>query len=179
MTRLLIFGLIVALASCESPSRAAGAARVVQPLLVPIQHEGRELYQDVEGFAYDRAGHRERGPKGIVFDGASVPWPFWLIMLPDGSHRRAVYIHDLSYGYKGKLPDGCVVTRAEADTEFYNGLIDVGFSCTRAGLAYRGVRAGGWRAWNNSTGQPIILPVDQRVMLSRTKPTLIKHILAP
>ncbi len=175
----IILGLLVALASCEAPRAIHGNARTVQPLLVPILHEGREKYQDIEGLEYTRAGHKEKGPKGIVFDGASVPWPFWLLMLPDGTHRYAAYIHDLCYGYKGQLPDGCRVTRAEADLEFYNNLRQAGFSKSRAGTAYRGVRMAGWHAWNNSTGTPTILPVEPRMMLAGTKPRLIKHIFAP
>lgn len=176
MIRLLPI-LLFALVSCGSVSPRMSA--VQQPLLVPVLHNGREMYQDIEGFAYERAGHKERGPKGIVFDGASVPWPFWLIMLPDGSHRRAAYIHDLSYGYKGNLPDGCRVTRGEADLEFKNVLLQSGFTPARAGLAYCGVRMGGWHSWARSSGQPLILPVGPRMMLARHKPRLFKHIYAP
>jgi hypothetical protein len=77
-------------------------------------------------------------PKGFVFDGASLPRPFWAIlghpMTPQ--YCTAALIHD--FLYQGKLP------RHKADKIFRTVLKDHGTPNWKAQLMYRGVRLFGW-----------------------------------
>lgn len=89
-------------------------------------------------------------PAGFVCDGQS-----WCI----GEQRAmpAAVIHDLLYSTNGNSPfiseiekweHPCRYTRAEADALFRDGLIKCGVSRTQAWIRWAGLRAFGWKAWN-------------------------------
>lgn len=153
-----------------------------QPLLFPIRYQGEELYQNFEDWTVTVNGQDIKVPAGLVVDGASVPRACWFFMPPDGLHRGAALFHDWSYINRGcNLTRGPPLTRKETDEAFYNLMIEAGVSPNVAGIAYRGVRLGGWAAWA-SRESPLILPVDRHRMatphflLPRTR---FSHLYAP
>lgn len=79
-------------------------------------------------------------PKGFVTDFASLPRVLWSLIPPTGQHAPAAVLHD--YLYKtGRF------TRAASDRFFLDAMKASGVSWTRRWMMYRGVRAGGGRAW--------------------------------
>ncbi len=197
MTRVLPWLLSLALlASCTTPAtltprsiyatpeRAKTLVQkdtIAQPLLVPLVYRGKELYQNLEDWTFtDSQGVVHTVPKGLIVDGASVPRSCWWFMPPDGLHRAGAFAHDWLYINKGRI-DGMNFTRAECDTTFYNLMVAAGVSERRAGLAYRGVRLGGWSVWNREYEGPIILPVSKRMWAPRViEPrTASSHLYAP
>lgn len=150
---------------------------VKQPLLVPIEHDGREQYQLVKPWSFVANGHEQQVPVGLVVDGASVPRAVWSFMPPDGLHRAGAFAHDWTYINRGHI-DGVTLTREQTDQLFYNLMVEAGVSPSRAGIAYRAVRLAGWRAWD-SIETPTILPVDLYSAPRRTgKPSRTPHIYA-
>lgn len=80
-------------------------------------------------------------PEFFVTDFASVPWGLrWLVPV-HGRHGKAVVLHD--YLYRKLL-----VPRLRADQLMLEACEVLGCSWTRKRLLYRGVRLGGWRAFN-------------------------------
>ena len=91
-------------------------------------------------------------PKRYMFDGASIPRPFWRVVgSPWGPYRDAAAVHDYLYS-DGHLeyPE---VTRKQADQYFHQIMIQVGISKVLAAIMYRAVRVGGWRGWNRARKQ--------------------------
>lgn len=86
-------------------------------------------------------------PAGFESDGASVPRFFWRVVFPPTDTRalRAAVIHDWLYRHQ---PKGW--TRAQADALFRRLLIEDGVPSWRAWLAWAGVRAFGWIAWQSN-----------------------------
>lgn len=134
-----------------------------QPNLIPILYHGEELYQNVGRYPYDILGQTEWVEDGQLSDGASVPRLAWWFMPPDGLQRAAALPHDDVYGRQGIMPSGRRIARAQADLMLYDRLVMAGVSKWRAVIVYRNVRAFGWHAWNNSTGHPIVLPVQNEL----------------
>lgn len=90
-----------------------------------------------------------RIPKHYVFDGASIPRPFWRVVgSPWGPYRDAAAVHDYLYSHGHKAyPE---VTRKQADKYFRQIMLEVGIGKTLAAIMYRAVRVGGWRGWNRA-----------------------------
>lgn len=94
------------------------------------------------------AGSTITVPAGFYTDFASTPRLIWFVWPPTGDYELAAVIHDYLY-YTGET------TQKQADQTFRNVMIwlnkqdgyDISWF-TRWAL-YRGVRAGGWVAWNN------------------------------
>lgn len=142
-----------------------------QPILIPILHEGRELYQLVED--YESCGIHV--PHGLVVDGASVPRLAWWFMPPDGLHRGAALIHDWLYINRGDLKDdGIKWCRKACDEMFHSLMLMAGVSRFRAGTAYRAVRRFGWHPWRKSRGEPVILPIRHAAPASQIKKSILK-----
>lgn len=83
-------------------------------------------------------------PEGFFTDFASVPRGLWNILPPDGQHTQAAVLHDFLYNQRrihGR-------TRKECDRIFLEAMKILGVSWMRRRLMYRGVRIGGWVAWN-------------------------------
>lgn len=170
----------LALSSCRVTLLRGGAKAPVaarQPLMVPVLHNGVEKYQVIRRDQFTRHGHTEEIPKGLIVDGASVPRSVWWFMPPDGLHRRAALCHDIPYALKGRFATW-TMTRKQTDEMFYDFMIEDGVSKFRAGVAYRAVRMGGQRPWDNSPGRLTIAPVDDDTRLSaRTqRPMTTRHL---
>lgn len=169
--------LALALLSCESMLPMRARARLTQPLLVPVRVDGHENYQNTREWPVTVNGTTHRIPKGLIVDGASVPRMCWSFMPPDGLHRAGAFFHDWGYINKGILPDGPILTRHQCDEAFYNLMVEAGVSEKRAGLAYRGVRIGGWKVWNRPRQPLLILPVDERMAVRDARErTFSRHI---
>jgi hypothetical protein len=183
ITRLIALALLsVALASCQgTPESVAAPVAFTQPILTPVLYHGQERYQGSKDWTWHRHGRPETVPAGLLVDGASVPRPVWWFLPPDGLHRAAAYAHDWCYILRGKLRNGEVLTRAEADEVFYNLMIEGGVSKPTAAIAHRAVRSFGWMEWRRPYVGPTIAPV-QSVLLAPRAPQrtrLFKHLYAP
>lgn len=118
--------------------------RFYQPDIRPIarrRYRLKALYQIVT-----RVGN-VIVPAGFEHDGASIPRLAWALsgLTPDGLIRAAALVHDFLYRFAAAGERA--VTRAEADLVFYDLMREAGLSRYRAGVAYYGVRAGGWVSW--------------------------------
>ncbi len=183
MTRLLaIICLIACIAGCETaPNAVTAKVAFSQPLLIPIQYHGKELYQNVRDWTVTVNGHDFVIRAGRVVDGASVPRLCWFFMPPDGLHRAGAFFHDEGYELRGHFPNGVEMTKDEVDTAFYNLMREAGVSKPRAGIAYQGVHLFGHPAWD-SIEEPLILPVESQSMTAShftPKRTMFSHIFAP
>jgi hypothetical protein len=79
-------------------------------------------------------------PKGLRFDGASIPRVFWWWYDPSGAAFPAAIIHDYHYTYQP-------ISRRSADGAFYKNLLAIGVRPAAAWLMWLGVRLFGGRAW--------------------------------
>jgi hypothetical protein len=87
-------------------------------------------------------------PAGFENDLASIPSLLTWAIPVNGKHRWAAVIHDYLYSKKGILGDRMKFTRKECDLIFLEGMKVMGVSWWKRSSMYRGVRAGGWVAWN-------------------------------
>jgi hypothetical protein len=154
---------------------------MIQPLLIPILHEGVERYQLGEPWGFSYEGLWEDVPLGLVVDGASVPRIAWTFMPPDGLHRAGSLAHDWLY-----LKQGCMsrfrLLKRECDDLFCDMLVQAGVSRRRAGLAHWAVKTFGNRAWRDIDPIVILPPPARPVYLMAEQPparTLTSHLYAP
>ena len=102
-------------------------------------------------------------PVGYDTDGASVPRAFYNIIARFTDALPAALVHDLRYdplevdGVKRR-----VLTRSQADLEFYRNLRASGVSRRRAWTAYTAVRSFGWRPWNAGTKRGTLNVGDEK-----------------
>lgn len=119
-----------------------------QPDLRPIKESG-DVYRLYQSFYINVDGLLIGADVGLVMDGASVPKAAWSLGLArDGMHRAASFIHDILYINKGVMP-GRTFTRKEADKLFRDMLEFYGIKSWHVWMAYRAVRLGGGKAWND------------------------------
>lgn len=94
-------------------------------------------------------------PEGFIFDGASIPRPFWALLSPVGLLLISGLIHDYGYTYNQlwkKEGDSVSEYRKDAGKEYWDMIfLDVGdtvngFSLVN-GIAWLGVRLGGSGTW--------------------------------
>lgn len=87
------------------------------------------------------SGRFIRVPAGFKTDFASVPQIFWNILPPWGTYGKAAVLHDWNYK---KQEFG----RAFCDAVLLESMEALGVVWWKRFLIYRGVRLGGWAAWN-------------------------------
>lgn len=90
--------------------------------------------------------------KGFVFDRASIPRPFWVIISKDDLSNVPPLFHDLLYRNVGILPTNQVTPfrtfqRKDADDLFLELMKKTGVKSWRARLAYHAVRRFAAFAW--------------------------------
>jgi hypothetical protein len=105
-------------------------------LLRDLDPEGRSFTLD-EPFGYiDPSGTRWQAEKGLVTDGASIPWPLWSIVGGpfEDKYRRAAVIHDFYCDRKYRAWE-------RVHRVFYDAMITAGVSPVKAKMMYYAV----WR----------------------------------
>lgn len=83
-------------------------------------------------------------PAGFVTDGGSVPQFLWGIVSPWGRASKPFLLHDWLYHTQDR-------SRLVSDAILLEAMEVVGVSWFQRLLIYRGVRLGGWVAWNEHT----------------------------
>ncbi len=123
---------------------------LTQPDIVPY---GWRKYELDETWSVSWRGLRFTIPKGFRHDGASIPRIAWTIsgLTPDGLLRAAALLHDALYRYAGRMPESMgpaiEISRSDADTAFYELMVEAGVPRWRAWVAWAGVRVGGRWSW--------------------------------
>jgi hypothetical protein len=105
-------------------------------VLRDIDPKGRNFELE-QPFGYiDPSGTRWQAEKGLVTDGASIPWPLWSIIGGpfEGEYRRAAIIHDFYCDRKYR-------SWKRTHRVFYDAMITGGVSLIKAKLMYYAV----WR----------------------------------
>lgn len=147
-----------------------------QPDIIPVELTEREKQQyGVPGdLAYrlekeyrymwcDEAWRLIIVPKGLIYDGASVPRVAWTLsgILPDGLLRAGALVHDYLYMNRGSLPpqyfrklvqgnwQDCteIFSRRQCDRLFAQILKEADYPAWKITLAYWAIRTFGWYAW--------------------------------
>jgi hypothetical protein len=109
----------------------------------------------VEGeYIYDRTDHKLTVPKGLIFDRASIPRIFWLLISPDDLGNVAPLLHDYLYRNGGKLPKNHVnpyrtYSRRDTDDLFLEVMTKCGVEPWRRKAAYDAVRLASDFAWKD------------------------------
>jgi len=102
-------------------------------ILTPSGFKHWELDKD---FEVDVLGfHKIVVPRGFRTDLASVPRIFWVLIPPFGRYSQAAVVHDYLYRMEHD--------RKEADSIFYDLMIEYGVWKWKAIIMYLGVRAFG------------------------------------
>lgn len=97
-------------------------------------------------------------PVGFQTDFASIPRLLWNILPPDGLYGKAAVVHDWLYKTRlirldcdicaaAKRVHSRLCDRYEADRVFLEGMEVLGVGWLTRHVIYRGVRLGGWWAW--------------------------------
>lgn len=80
-------------------------------------------------------------PRGFKTDLASIPRVLWAVLPPVGKYDAAAVVHDYLYQCNG-------VTRGQADAVLREAMEVLRVRFTQRWTIYLGVRAGGWKPWN-------------------------------
>ncbi len=103
-------------------------------------------------------------PAPFIFDGASIPRPFWPLLSPVGILLIPAIVHDFGYKhnhlYTHTAHGGTVPLWAERDRKFWDQLframsIEVNGIKTVSEIAYRAVRLGGGPTWNKHRAEEV------------------------
>ena len=135
---------------------------------VPIQTKGcgffkrvwrwfssRREWELIDDYSYLHKGVRLFIPKGFIFDGASIPRPFWWILEPTGLLLIPSIFHDYAYQHDylwHMLPEGPAMWKRGAGKAFWDKLfLEIGEAVNGVHFANRvawlSVTVGGWWAW--------------------------------
>lgn len=87
-------------------------------------------------------------PTGFITDGTSIPRCFWNILGPHGPYLPAAVVHDYLYSPWSKSHFPC--DRYTADWLFKEAMWNLGIGWPTREIIYRGVRLGGWAAYQKS-----------------------------
>lgn len=85
-------------------------------------------------------------PSGFITDGGSVPRALWSIVNPWGRASKAYVLHDWMYKNQER-------SRLVSDATLLEAMEVLGVNLIQRWLVYRGVRIGGWVAWNKHKKQ--------------------------
>lgn len=89
---------------------------------------------------------------GFITDFASIPFFLkWLWPSPGGAWDKPAVIHDCLYKARTVMHmngSSRIIDRGEADAIFEEAMTATSTRPTAKAAIYRGVRAGGWRAWS-------------------------------
>jgi hypothetical protein len=112
-------------------------------------------YEVIENYIYDRGTYSIVAPNGFVYDRASIPRIFWVIIDKDSLSNVAPLFHDLLYRNGGVLPNNQVnpyrkFSRKDTDDLFLELMLKSGVKKWRADLAYQAVRRFAALAWKSN-----------------------------
>jgi Protein of unknown function (DUF1353) len=115
-------------------------------------------YEVVDDYVYQARDYKIIVPKGFVYDRASIPRIFWLIIDKDSLSNVAPLFHDLLYRYGGRLPPSLVspyreFSREDTDKLFYDLMVKCGVVQWRSVAAYEAVRNFAESHWNKHNSQ--------------------------
>lgn len=104
-------------------------------------------------------------PKGFIFDGASIPRAFWLVMNPTGLMFIPSIFHDCGYRYnswidKNYNPIFENAGRKFFDDQFKDMGIYVNESNITSPMAWTALRGFGWLGWNQGRKEDRKVRVD-------------------
>jgi len=121
---------------------------------VKVQQIGATAdYEVVEDYTYESSGYKITVPKGFVYDRASIPGIFWVVIDKDSLSNVAPLFHDFLYRYGGKPETKYVVpyrtfTREQTDNLFAELMTKSGVVEWRRKAAYKAVRNFSGPYWN-------------------------------
>ena len=112
-------------------------------------------YEVLEDYTYDSGSYKITVFKGFVYDRASIPRIFWVLIDKDSLGNVAPLFHDLLYRHGGVLARNQLspyrkFSRKETDDLFLELAAKCGVSKLRRELAYEAVRQFGWVAWKGT-----------------------------
>lgn len=115
------------------------------PLVVEVMPSGKRfrLHYDFT-YLWKREYIEVHVKAGFVTDFASVPRIFRIIIPKLGRYNKAAVIHDAIYQ---NVIAGHKFIRAQADSIFRDGMIDLGVARWKVNIMYWAVRVGGGMAW--------------------------------
>ena len=123
---------------------------------VKVKQRGSSPYYEVvDDYTYDFGNHKITVPKGFVYDRASIPRVFWLLVDKDSLSNVAPLFHDLLYKYGGRLQANLVspyrtFNREETDKLFLELMTKCGVDEWRRAAAYEAVRNFSGSYWNDN-----------------------------
>lgn len=109
-------------------------------------------YVVVKDYTYDAGPYKLVVRNGFIYDRASIPRIFWVLIDKDSLGNVAPLVHDLLYRSGGVLPEGQVspyrkFSRKETDDLFLEVMTKCGVAEWRRVAAYQAVRRFAGRAW--------------------------------
>lgn len=124
-----------------------------------VNAAGKALYVLRDSLTQQTVEHGPiTAPVGTLTDFASIPdSAHWYLDKDDPSIALACIIHDHLYKNAGRLPDGRVLTRKQADELLRAGMIACGARPAQARVVYWAVRLGGGRSWGKGHEQGITI----------------------
>lgn len=163
----LVGFLIFAVAGVRGSALAEPVDRFVGELdLLDLDPQGVR-FTLAQPFGYiDPSGTRWQAEKGLVTDGASIPWPLWSIVGAPftGPYRRAAVIHDFYCDRKYRAWE-------KVHRVFYDAMITGGVDPLKAKLMYYAVWRFGPR-WSVSQIVPCV--ADATHVCGSAKPTSLE-----
>lgn len=109
-------------------------------------------YEVVEDYTYQYGPYKITVPKGFVYDRASIPRIFWVLMDKDSLSNVAPLFHDFLYRNGGRPARNLVLpyrtfTREDTDNLFFELMTKCGVETWRRKAAYEAVRNFSGFAW--------------------------------
>jgi hypothetical protein len=109
-------------------------------------------YEVIEDYTYQYGPYKITVPSGFVYDRASIPRIFWVLMDKDSLSNVAPLFHDFLYRNGGKPPKNLVFpyhtfTREDTDNLFFELMTKCGVETWRRQAAYKAVRNFSGFAW--------------------------------
>lgn len=117
-----------------------------------VQIQATAFYEVAEDYTYSSNEYRITAPRGFVYDRASIPRIFWVIVSKDDLSNVPPLFHDLLYANGGILPTNYVIpyrtfNRKNTDKLFLELMQKSGVKWWRCDLAYSAVRNFAAFAW--------------------------------
>ena len=117
-----------------------------------IQLGATRNYEVAEDYLYEPGAYKMTVWKGFVYDRASIPRIFWVLIDKDSLGNVAPLIHDLLYRYGGAIPQNQLspyrrFSRKEADDLFLELMTKCGVTKGRREAAYQAVRRFAGSSW--------------------------------